>query len=145
MEDIEKVFVQRRDWPRLAIDKLVEEAHVLPSHEAKREEAPPAEIVNLSQAGAGVLTRMKLAKGTHVNLEIRGKEIPRLTFQAEVRWSAGSPVSTGLYPAGLKFTNLDESSRMRLCHFIDLMRKHRPPQGELVIEPPFESTRQRPE
>jgi c-di-GMP-binding flagellar brake protein YcgR len=143
MEDIEETFVQRRDWPRLAIDKLVEEALVLPSAQTAQK-APRAEIVNLSQAGAGVLTQTKLAKGTHVNLEIRGREIPRLTFQAEVRWTAASPVSTGLYPAGLKFMNLDEPSRTRLRHFIDLMRKHRPPQSEPGADPPFEpSHRQR--
>ncbi|UCD58883.1 MAG: PilZ domain-containing protein [Candidatus Hydrogenedentota bacterium] len=126
MEDVEKFFVQRRGWPREIIDKLIDEALLLLPAELS-ESAPRAEVVNLSEAGAGVLTPMPLKKGTHVKLQIWGKDIPTLEFEAEVRWAATSPVSTGKYPTGLKFLRLDEQGRSSLQEFIHTMRKYRPP------------------
>jgi len=126
MEDIEQSFVKRRDWPRIAIEKLIDEALLaLPSQES--EGAPRAEVVNLSEAGAGVLIPVRLEKGTKVRLEISVKDLPGLDFEAEVRWAATSPVSTGKFPAGLKFMNLDEQVLHKLQGFIQMMRQHRPP------------------
>jgi c-di-GMP-binding flagellar brake protein YcgR len=126
MEDIEQSFVKRRDWPRTAIEKLIEEALLaLPAQGS--ESAPRAEVVNLSEAGAGVLIPTRLEKGTKVRLEISVKDLPGLDFEAEVRWAATSPVSTGKFPAGLKFMNLDEQLLQKLQGFIQMMRQHRPP------------------
>lgn len=126
MEDIEKFFVQRRGWPRTIIDKLIDEAQLLLPAQVS-EGAPRAEVVNLSRAGAGVLMPMCLKKGTQVKLQISGKNLPRLVFEAEVRWASSSPVSTGKYPVGLKFQHLDEDRLLKLQDFIEIMRKHRPP------------------
>ncbi|NQU07622.1 MAG: PilZ domain-containing protein, partial [Candidatus Abyssubacteria bacterium] len=93
MDDVEKSFVEHRGWPRNVIDKFIDEAQLLLPVEVTQE-SPRAEIVNLSAAGAGVLTPMRIKKGTHVKLQILGKEIPTLDLEAEVRWSAQSPVST---------------------------------------------------
>ncbi len=126
MEDVEKFFVQRRGWPRTIIDKLIDEAQLLLPTQAPGG-APRAEVINLSRAGAGVLMPMRLEKGTQVKLQISGKNIPRLDFEAEVRWASSSPVSTGKYPAGLKFHHLDEARMLKLQDFIEIMRQHRPP------------------
>ncbi len=125
MKEVEKFFVERRGWPRMVIGKLIDEAIlVLPSESP--EKAPQAEVVNLSEAGAGVLMPMRLKKGTPVKLQILGKDIPRIDFEAEVRWSAASPVSTGKYPLGLKFLRLSEDKLTKLKDFLEVMRKYRP-------------------
>ena len=126
MEEIKKSFVERRGWPRTIIDKLIDEAKLqLPADHPQG--TPQAEVVNLSEAGAGLLTPMQLTKGMQVKLEISGKDIPRLNLEAEVRWSSSSPVSDGKFPAGLKFHRLNEQGRMDLQNLINLMRKYRPP------------------
>ena len=126
MEDIEKSFVERRDWPRTVIEKFIDEALLaLPSQVS--EDSPRAEVVNLSEAGAGVLMPMRLEKGTKVRLELSVKDLPGLDVEAEVRWAPSSPVSTGKFPLGLKFTNLDEQSLLKLQGFIEIMRQLRPP------------------
>jgi c-di-GMP-binding flagellar brake protein YcgR len=126
MEDLEKIFVERRGWPRMIVDELIDEATLLvPTEPAKS--APRAEVVNLSEAGAGLLMPTQLKKGMQVTLEISGKNIPRLNLEAEVRWSSSSPVSTGKYPVGLKFLSLDNQRRLQLQDFVKLMRKFRPP------------------
>ncbi len=125
MDDIEKSFVERRGWPRSIIDRLVTEAQLLlPAH--LQENPPAAEVVNLSVSGAGVLIPIRLEKGTQVKLQIMGKDVPSLELKAEVRWAARSPVSTGKYPAGLKFLPLESERQTALQAFIDAMRKHRP-------------------
>lgn len=126
IEDIEKFFVQRRGWPRMIVDKLIDEAQLLLPAQLS-ESAPRAEVVNLSRAGAGVLMPMRLEKGTQVKLQISGKNIPPLDFEAEVRWASSSPVSTGKYPAGLKFRSLDKDRLLKLQDFIEIMRQHRQP------------------
>ena len=126
MDEVEKSFVEHRGWPRNAIDKFIDKAQLLLPAEATQE-SPTAEIVNLSAAGAGVLTPMRIKKGTHVKLQILGKEIPTLDLEAEVRWSAQSPVSTGQYPIGLKFRPLEKQRQAKLRDFIEIIRKHRPP------------------
>jgi len=126
MDDIEKSFVERRDWPRTVIEKLIEQALLaLPAQVA--ETARTTEVVNLSRAGAGVLMPMRLEKGTKVRLEISVKDLPGLDFEAEVRWAPTSPVSTGKFPVGLKFMNLDKDRLLKLQGFIEMMREHRPP------------------
>ncbi len=123
MEDLEKSFVQRRGWPRTIMEKLIQEARLLmESHPP--EEAPPTEVVNVSASGAGVLTPMSLEKGTQVRLQIMGKDLPKLDLNAEVRWTSESPVSTGKFPAGLKFLDLEQGSQDDLQAFIELMREH---------------------
>ena len=126
MDDVEKKFVERRDWPRKIIDEFIGEALLLSAAQT-REDAPPVEVVNLSEAGAGVLISARLEKGTPVILQICGENIPRLDFEAEVRWSAEVPVSTGKYPMGLKFQPLEEASLTKLRGFITILRTHRPP------------------
>ena len=123
MEDLEKSFVQRRGWPRTIMEKLIEEARLLlKSH--PQEEAPPTEVINVSASGAGVLMPMSLEKGAQVRLQILGKDLPKLDLNAEVRWASESPVSTGKFPAGLKFLDLEKESRDELQAFIELMREH---------------------
>ena len=80
-DDIEKSFVERRDWPRTIIDKIIDEARLsLTSH--PQENSPPAEVVNISASGAGVLMPMRLEKGAQVKLQILGKDIPELDLDA---------------------------------------------------------------
>lgn len=124
-DDIEKSFVECRGWPRTILHKVIDEAQLLLPPDAE-DRVPSAEIVNLSAAGAGVLMPMRLKKGTQVKLQIQGKDLAKLDLAAEVRWSAESPVSTGKYPAGLKFLPLPEQGQSALQAFIDTMRKHRP-------------------
>jgi hypothetical protein len=69
---------------------------------------------------------MRIEKGTQVRLQIQGKQIPELDLEAEVRWAAESPVSTGKYPAGLKFPPLEEERRNELQALIESMHKHHP-------------------
>lgn len=126
MDDVEKYFVERRSWLREIMEEFIGEALLL-SAAQPREDAPPVEVVNLSEAGAGVLISARLEKGTPVSLQICGENIPRLDFEAEVRWSAESPVSTGKYPMGLKFRPLEEGSLSKLRDFIEILRTHRPP------------------
>jgi c-di-GMP-binding flagellar brake protein YcgR len=125
MEDLEKSFVQRRGWPRTAIETLVGEARLLlKSH--PQEEPPSTEVINVSASGAGVLMPTSLEKGAQVRLQILGEGLPKLDLNAEVRWASESPVSTGKFPAGLKFLNLEKESRAELQAFIELMReRHR--------------------
>ncbi|RJP73746.1 MAG: PilZ domain-containing protein [Candidatus Abyssobacteria bacterium SURF_17] len=125
MQEVEKLFVERRGWPRMVISQFIDEALLVPKVPAL-EAAPRAEVVNLSEGGAGILTPTRIKKGTRVTLQIAGKDIPRLDFEAEVRWAAEVPVSTGQYPMGLKFLPLDNESRARLQQFIELLRKYRP-------------------
>ena len=126
MEDIEKSFVDRRDWPRSIIGKFIDEALLtLPVQDS--EGAPRAEVVNLSEAGAGVLLPMRLERGAKVRLEMTVEGLPGMHFEAEVRWAPSSPVSTGKFPVGLKFMNLDEEKLLKLQGFIKTMRRHRPP------------------
>jgi hypothetical protein len=123
VDDIEKSFVERRDWPRTIIHKVIDEAQlVLPT--ASNEAPPPAEVINISISGAGVLLPKHIEKGTQVKLQIQGKEVPTLDLEAEVRWAAGSPVSTGKYPAGLKFHSLEEQRINKLQELIEAMRRH---------------------
>ena len=125
MDDIEKSFVERRGWPRVAIEMVIDEAQLLlpaPSDEAP----PPAEVVNISASGAGVLLPVRIEKGTQVKLQIQGKELPTLDLEAEVRWAAESPVSTGKYPAGLKFHSLEGLPKSKLQELIESMHKHHP-------------------
>ncbi len=126
MDDIEKAFVEQRDWPRYILETLISEAHLLLP--ADTQQIPPsAEVVNLSSAGAGILMPMRLEKGTQVKLQIAGKDIPKLDLEAEVRWAAQSPVSTGKYPAGLKFLRLEKKMDAELQAFIETLRQlHRP-------------------
>ena len=126
MEHIEKSFVQRRGWPRTIIDKVIDEAQLLLPTQLPQD-ASHAEIVNLSNAGAGVLMPMRFKKGAQVKLQILGKEVPSLDLEAEVRWAAETPVSTGKYALGLKFLQLDEERQTKLQGFIEAMQKHRPP------------------
>lgn len=123
MDDVEKYFVERRGWPREIIDKFIGEA-LLHSAAQPQDDVPTVEVVNLSEAGAGVLISARLEKGTPVILQICGESIPRLDFEAEVRWSAESPVSTGKYPMGLKFRPLEEGSLIKLRDFIEILRTH---------------------
>ena len=125
MDDVEKYFVERRGWPRQIIGKLIGEA--LLSASQSREDPPPVDVVNMSEAGAGVLIAARLEKGTPVILQICGENLPRLDFEAEVRWSAEAPVSTGKYPMGLKFRPLEGGSLSKLRDFIEILRTHRPP------------------
>ncbi|MBI5118752.1 PilZ domain-containing protein [Candidatus Poribacteria bacterium] len=125
MKEVEKLFVERRGWPRAVIGSLIDEA-VLTLPNQSPERAPRAEVVNLSEAGAGVLTPVELKKGTAVKLQIFGRNIPQLVFEAEVRWTMTSPVSTGKFPVGLKFMNLDQKGKTALLSFIEVLRKHRP-------------------
>ncbi len=126
MDDIEKVFVERRDWPRPIIERLIGEAQLLlPSQPSER--PSQAEVINLSLAGAGILMPMRLEKGTQVKLQIEGKDLPKLDLHAEIRWAAASPVSTGKYPMGLRFLPLEKQMRDDLQTFIEEMRSHRPP------------------
>jgi hypothetical protein len=121
MKDIEKLFVERRDWPRMALDALVEQAFVhFPEGSTFQE--PAVEIVNFSEAGAGILLPHPAERGTRITLEIAGKEIRRLDVQAEIRWIGKEPVSTGQYAAGVKFMDLDENRRMDLREFIQVLR-----------------------
>ncbi|RJP17091.1 MAG: PilZ domain-containing protein [Candidatus Abyssobacteria bacterium SURF_5] len=125
MENLEKHFVERREWPRAALDALVEQVVIrLPANSA--EPGPSVEIVNLSEAGAGILLPAPIERGVRVTLELTGKEFARLGFQAEIRWIGNVPVSTGQYPAGLKFTNLDDQRRVQLKDFIYTLRKFSP-------------------
>jgi c-di-GMP-binding flagellar brake protein YcgR len=123
MKDIEKLFVERRDWPRLALDALVEEA-LIRFPEGSTFQEPAIEIVNFSEAGAGILLPLPAERGTRITLEIAGKDIRRFDVQAEIRWVGKKPVSTGQYAAGLKFMNLDENRRVELRKFIQILRLH---------------------
>lgn len=123
MDEVEKFFVERRGWPRMIIGQFIDEALVVPKIPVA-DTPPRAEVINLSEGGAGILTPTRLKKGTRVKLEIAGKDIPRLDFEAEVRWAGESPVSTGQYPMGLKFLALDNESRAQLQQFIKRLRKH---------------------
>jgi hypothetical protein len=124
MEDIEKFFVQRRGWPRTIINEFIDEA-VMMSPIPTSTHVPHVEIVNLSQAGAGVLLSERLDKGTHVRLQVSGKRIPGFNVDAEVRWAAASPVSTGKYPIGLKFMSIDEENRSKLVSLFKALREYR--------------------
>jgi hypothetical protein len=123
VDDIEKSFVERRGWPRTIIHKVIDEAQLLLP--AASDEVPPlAEVVNISISGAGVLLPKHFEKGTRVRLQIQGKELPTLDLEAEVRWASRSPVSTGKYPAGLKFHSLEKQRKSKLQELIESMRKH---------------------
>jgi c-di-GMP-binding flagellar brake protein YcgR len=90
------------------------------------ENASHAEIVNVSAGGAGVLLPIRVNKGTQVRLQIQGKHIEEVDLEAEVRWAAQSPVSTGKYPAGLKFPPLEEQRQKKLHALIESMQRHHP-------------------
>jgi len=128
LTDIEESFVERRGWPREIIHRVIDEARLLLPPHGERD-APATEVINISASGAGVLMPMRLEKGTQVRLKILGKEAPMLDIEAEVRWSAESPVSTGEFPAGLKFLPLASHIESNLQAFIEKMRQHRPPQA----------------
>lgn len=124
--DVEKVFVERRDWPRLEIGELIQKAAVrLPAESTSA--LPSVEIVNLSEAGAGVLLPAPVERGLRVTLEMATKDIPRLDVQAEVRWAGKTPVSTGKYAAGLKFMHADAQSRTELRAFMRTLRTYKKP------------------
>jgi c-di-GMP-binding flagellar brake protein YcgR len=123
MKEIEKVFVERREWPRVALDALVNEAIIrLPEHPSNQPSA--VKIINMSEAGAGILLPHPIERGARVVLGIEGKEVNLSDFQAEIRWAAKKPVSTGQYAAGLKFIELDEERRVQLRSFIRNLRIH---------------------
>ena len=111
----------------MIIGDMIDEALLL-SRPQVPGSVPRAEIVNMSAAGAGVLMPHRLKKGTPVTLQISGKLIPEVDIEAEVRWSAESPVSTGKYPMGLKFLQLDGKRQSKLMGIIEILRQHRPPQ-----------------
>ncbi len=123
MDDIEKSFAERRGWPRTIIHEIIDEAQLLLPPPSEKN-PPLAEVVNISASGAGVLLPMRLEKGTLVRLQIKGKQIPGLDLEAEVRWSADSPVSSGKYPVGLKFMSLEEQRQSKLEELIEKMRQH---------------------
>lgn len=114
----------------MIIEKLVDQARLVVPTES-HESLPEADLVNLSRAGAGILMRTPVKKGTRVKLQLTGKNISTVDFDAEVRWAASSPVSTGKYPLGLKFIHLDEQRLSKLHDVIELMRQHRPPPEQL--------------
>ena len=128
MDDIEKYFAERRGWPREIIHKVIDEAQLLLP--LSSEEPPPrAEVVNISASGAGVLLPMRLEKGAQVKLRIKGNQIEDLDLEAEVRWSAEALVSSGKYPAGLKFLSIEEQRQTKLQELIEEMRQHPPTPG----------------
>lgn len=123
MKDVEKLFVERRDWPRVALDALIRKASVRLVGFPEGKE-PTVEIVNFSEAGAGILFPHPVERGARVTLAIAGTEIPSLDVQAEIRWVGGSPVSTGKFAAGLKFVDLNEQRRVELRDFVKTLRTH---------------------
>jgi hypothetical protein len=121
--DVEKLFVERREWPRAAIDKIVEKAVVRLS--AGSTQAPAVELVNLSEAGAGILLPMPVERGLHLTLELASKDFPLLGVPAEIRWAGKQPVSTGQYAAGIKFMPLDAQKQARLRTLLQALRMHK--------------------
>ena len=128
MDEIENSFIERRGWPREIIHKVIDEAQLL-LHPHLEQPPPMAEVVNISVSGAGTLLPMRLEKGAQVTLRIKRNQIADLDLEAEVRWSAGAPVSDGKYPAGLKFFSLEGQRQSQLQALIRDMRQH-PPKAE---------------
>ncbi|MBI4597660.1 MAG: PilZ domain-containing protein [Candidatus Omnitrophica bacterium] len=89
--------------------------HYCPADEAPKD----GQLINLSERGAGVLTREPRQAGERIAIHVSLPSISQpLTAGGVVRWSDPEPRELGWYPAGIEWLPLEETAQQGLHQFL---------------------------